>query len=66
MEVDSDEEEVVEGSKDATVQVEDNPNKPTQKPRGPRKKKYLDVLKENTSPEAVFDEVMKQPVTIKF
>ena len=45
------------------VQVEDNPEK-KQKPRT-LKKKYLDVIKESTDPEAVFDKVMKQPVTIK-
>jgi hypothetical protein len=46
------------------VRVENNPNKPKRPPRIP-KKKYLDIIKENTNPEAVFDEVMKQPVTIK-
>jgi hypothetical protein len=45
------------------VRVEDNPEK-KRKLRTPRKK-YLDIIKENTNPEAVFDEVMKQPVTIK-
>ncbi len=48
------------------IRVKDNLNKPARKPQGPREKKYLDILKENTDPEAVFDEVMKQPVTIKF
>ncbi len=32
IEVDSDEEKVIEGLKDAVVQVEDKSNKPTQKP----------------------------------
>jgi hypothetical protein len=45
------------------VQVKDNPEK-KRKLRTPRKK-YLDIIKENTNPETVFDEVMKQPVTIK-
>jgi hypothetical protein len=45
------------------VQVEDNPEK-KQKLRTPRKK-YLDIIKENTNPETVFDKVIKQPVTIK-
>jgi len=46
------------------VRVEDNPEKRKRRPRTP-KKKYLDVIKETTDPEAVFDEVIKQPVTIK-
>jgi hypothetical protein len=46
------------------VRVEDNPEKPKRRPRI-QKKKYLDIIKESTDPEAVFDEVMKQPVTIK-
>jgi hypothetical protein len=46
------------------VRVEDNPDKPMKRPRA-QKKKYLDVIKENTDLEAVFDEVMKQLVTIK-
>jgi len=45
------------------VRVEDNPEK-KRRPRTP-KKKYLDVIKETTDLEAVFDEVIKQPVTIK-
>jgi hypothetical protein len=45
------------------VQVKDNPEK-KQKLRTPRKK-YLDIIKENTNPETVFDEVIKQPVMIK-
>jgi hypothetical protein len=47
------------------IQVEDNPD-PKRK-RTPRTlmKKYLDVIKESTDPETVFDEVIKQPVTIK-
>jgi hypothetical protein len=45
------------------IQVKDNPEK-KQKLRTPRKK-YLDIIKENTNPETVFDEVMKQPVMIK-
>jgi len=45
------------------VRVEDNPKK-KRRLRTP-KKKYLDVIKETTDPEAVFDEVIKQPVTIK-
>jgi hypothetical protein len=46
------------------VRVEDNPEKKKRAPRT-RKKKYLDVIKESVDPEAIFDEVMKQPVTIK-
>jgi len=46
------------------VRVEDNPEKKKRRPRTP-KKKYLDVIKETTDLEAVFDEVIKQPVTIK-
>src|SRR6202035_5380324 len=45
------------------IQVEDNPEK-KQKPRT-LKKKYMDVIKESTDSEAVFDKVIKQPVTIK-
>jgi len=45
------------------VRVEDNPKK-KRRPRTP-KKKYLDVIKETTDPEAVFNEVIKQLVTIK-
>jgi len=45
------------------VRVEDNPKK-KRRLRTP-KKKYLDVIKETTDLEAVFDEVIKQPVTIK-
>jgi hypothetical protein len=46
------------------VRVEDNPDRKKRPPRIP-KKKYLDVIKENTNLEVVFDEVMKQPVMIK-
>ena len=45
------------------VKVENNPEKKRQ-PRVP-KKKYLDIIKETTNPEAIFGEVMKQLVTIK-
>ena len=47
------------------VRVEDNPNKLKKRTPRARKKKYLDVIKENVDPEAIFDEVMKQLVTIK-
>jgi len=46
------------------VRVEDNPEKKKRRLRTP-KKKYLDVIKETTDLEAVFDEVIKQLVTIK-
>jgi len=46
------------------VRVEDNPKKKKRRLRTP-KKKYLDVIKETTDLEAVFDEVIKQLVTIK-
>jgi hypothetical protein len=46
------------------VRVEDNPEKKKRTPKA-RKKKYLDVIKENVDPEAIFDEVIKQLVTIK-
>jgi hypothetical protein len=46
------------------VRVEDNPDKKKRPPRV-RKKKYLDVIKESMNLEAIFDEVIKQPVTIK-
>src|SRR6202035_6164541 len=46
------------------IRVEDNPTKPKRQQRT-SKKKYLDIIKESTDPETVFDEVMKQPVTIK-
>jgi len=45
------------------VRVEDNPKK-KRRLRTP-KKKYLDVIKETIDLEAVFDEVIKQLVTIK-
>jgi hypothetical protein len=47
------------------VKVENNPDRAAKRQRRTPKKKYLDVIKETTDPEAVFDEVMKQPVTIK-
>ena len=59
MEVDDEKEEEA-----VLVRVEDNPEKKKRTPRA-RKKKYLDVIKESVDPEAIFDEVMKQPVTIK-
>jgi hypothetical protein len=59
MEVDDEKEEEA-----FLVRVEDNPEKKKRAPRV-RKKKYLDVIKENVDPEAIFNEVMKQPVTIK-
>jgi hypothetical protein len=46
------------------VRVEDNLEKKKRLPRA-QKKKYLDVIKESMNPEAIFDEVMKQLVTIK-
>jgi len=46
------------------VRVEDNPKKKKRRLRTP-KKKYLDVIKETTDLEAVFNKVIKQPVTIK-
>jgi hypothetical protein len=46
------------------VRVENNPNKLKRPLRIP-KKKYLDIIKENTNPEAVFNKVMRQLVTIK-
>jgi hypothetical protein len=51
---------------EAPVRVRTNPNKPANRtaPRVQRQR-YLDKVKENTSPEAVFDEVMRQLVTIK-
>ena len=45
------------------VRVKDNPEK--KRRLRTLKKKYLDVIKETTDLEAVFDEVIKQPVTIK-
>ena len=45
------------------VRVENNPEK-KKRPRV-QKKKYLDIIKESMNPEAIFGEVMKQPVTIK-
>ena len=59
MEVDDEKEEEA-----VLVRVEDNPEKKKRAPRV-RKKKYLDVIKENVDPEAIFDKVIKQPVTIK-
>jgi hypothetical protein len=47
------------------VKVEDNPGTTHKRHRTP-KKRYLDVLQDTTDLEAVFGEVMKQPVTIKF
>jgi hypothetical protein len=48
------------------VRVKDNPDKKEKRqPRAQRKKEYLDVIKESTNPETVFNEVMKRPVTIK-
>jgi hypothetical protein len=46
------------------VRVEDNLEKKKRPPRV-RKKKYLDVIKESMDPEAIFDEVIKQLVTIR-
>jgi len=46
------------------VWVEDNPKKKKRRLRT-SKKKYLDVIKETTDLEAVFNEVIKQLVTIK-
>ena len=46
------------------VKVEDNPGAVCKKQRT-LKKRYLDVLQDATDPEAVFDKVMKQLVTIK-
>jgi len=46
------------------VRVEDNPKKKKRRLRT-LKKKYLDVIKETTDLEAVFNEVIKQLVTIK-
>jgi len=46
------------------VRVEDNPKKRKRRLRT-LKKKYLDVIKETTDLEAVFNEVIKQLVTIK-
>ena len=45
------------------VRVKDNPKK--KRRLRTSKKKYLDVIKETTDLEAVFDEVIKQLVTIK-
>jgi len=46
------------------VRVKDNPKKRKRQLRT-LKKKYLDVIKETTDLEAVFDKVIKQLVTIK-
>jgi len=46
------------------VRVEDNLEKRKRRLRT-SKKKYLDVIKETTDLEAVFDKVIKQLVTIK-
>jgi len=46
------------------VWVKDNPKKKKRQLRT-SKKKYLDVIKETTDLEAVFDKVIKQLVTIK-
>jgi len=46
------------------VRVEDNPKKRKRQLRT-LKKKYLDVIKETTDLEAVFNKVIKQLVTIK-
>jgi hypothetical protein len=48
----------------APVKVENNPER-TRRRQRTQKKRYLDVIKEAIDPEVVFDEVMKQPVTIK-
>jgi len=46
------------------VQVENNPKKKKRQLRT-LKKKYLDIIKEITDLEAVFNKVIKQLVTIK-
>jgi len=46
------------------VKVEDNPDTACKRQRTP-KKRYLDVIRDTTDPEAVFDKVIKQLVTIK-
>ena len=46
------------------VWVKDNPKKKKRRLRT-SKKKYLDVIKETTNLKAVFNEVIKQLVTIK-
>jgi len=54
----------LEPAKEAVlVRVKDNPKK--KRRLRTSKKKYLDVIKETTDLEAVFDEVIKQLVTIK-
>jgi hypothetical protein len=57
MEIDESTEEAV------LIKVESNPKKKRQ--LRTLKKKYLDVIKEATNPEAVFREVIRQLVTIK-
>jgi hypothetical protein len=46
------------------VKVKDNLDTAEKRQRGAPKKKYLDVIKEATDPEAVFDEVMKQRIKV--
>jgi len=46
------------------IRVKDNPKKKKRRLRT-LKKKYLNVIKETTDLEAVFNEVIKQLVTIK-
>jgi hypothetical protein len=46
------------------VKVEDNPEAARRKQRTPRKR-YLDIIRDATNAEAVFDRVIKQLVTIK-
>jgi hypothetical protein len=46
------------------VKVEDNPEAACRKQRTSRKR-YLDIIRDATNAEAVFDRVMKQLVTIK-
>jgi hypothetical protein len=46
------------------VKVEDNPEAACRKQRTPRKR-YLNIIRDATNAKAVFDRVMKQPVTIK-
>jgi hypothetical protein len=46
------------------VKVKDNLRIAYKKQRVP-KKRYLDIIQDNTNPEAVFSKVIKQLVTIK-
>jgi hypothetical protein len=46
------------------VKVEDNPEAACKKQRTLRKR-YLDIIRDATNAEAVFDKVIKQLVTIK-